>query len=195
MLVRRVREHDCLMAVRSQSLHVGPRILDIQISTNRGFVFHEAQIPVRDSMMLQPSRRLAYRLLVEILDVKAVGNDSNPDITTRQATKRRRCSGDGLKRVEETPLCHGESMQVFVFIQRSDFPLRQPVADVERQGVRIYATPFCCDGPEPGVKIRNYAVEINAQHEAICRFSHALMPSNARCQPPLEAGATQERTL
>src|SRR6267154_6666040 len=75
VLVRAIPETDCVVSPRSQPLNVLRRIVNIDVCADLIFLFHEAQVRVGKSVLIQPANRLAHSFLVEEVDKEPMGND------------------------------------------------------------------------------------------------------------------------
>ena len=78
VLICAVGVNDRLRPLRSQSLDVGGRIFDIDVGSHGRLLLHEAKIPVRNIVPIEPLNRLAHCHLVEVFDEQPVRNDADP---------------------------------------------------------------------------------------------------------------------
>jgi hypothetical protein len=65
------------MAISSEAFDIVGGVLDIQVCSDSSFIFHEAQIPIWDVVMVEPLDRLLNRDLVEMLYEQSVRDDAN----------------------------------------------------------------------------------------------------------------------
>ena len=68
----------------AKALHVVWTVLHIDVRTHLLLRFHEAQIPVRNAMLVQPLDRLTYGEAVEVADAEAMSDYPNPRSLVRE---------------------------------------------------------------------------------------------------------------
>jgi hypothetical protein len=81
-----VAEDDRLLALGSQALDVRRRVFDIEVRADGRLLLHEAQVPVRNVVPVEPLDRLAHRDLVEVFDEQPVRDDADAHAFDREPT-------------------------------------------------------------------------------------------------------------
>ena len=77
MFIRAVRKTYCVELLCAQALDISGSVFDIDVCTNLLFGLHEAQIPIRDSMVVEPIDRLSDSEIVEVVYEEAVSDNAD----------------------------------------------------------------------------------------------------------------------
>ncbi len=82
-----VSEDDHFLAGFAKGLDVRGAVLDVNIGVDGGFFGHEAQIPVRDAVLLEPFDGLEDGLSVKPGNVQTMGDDADSDASRGNASQ------------------------------------------------------------------------------------------------------------
>ena len=167
VLVGRVGEHDGLQPLRTQPRDVLGRVLQVEIGTHGRLLAHEAQVPVRDIVQVEPLDRLAHRDLVEVLDEQSVRDDADAHILRGEPAQRLRCAGHRRQPAKQLALRHRKAVQRVVAAGRLvHAPLGERPRDAVGEARDVDAEPLGRDRLQPAVEVGADAVEVDAEDEA-----------------------------
>ena len=75
VFVRAIRKADRVQAFAAQPVDIIRAVIDVDIGADLLLLFHEAEIPVRDAVLVEPVNRLFHRRLVEKMNEQPVCDD------------------------------------------------------------------------------------------------------------------------
>ena len=97
-------------SARSRSMFDG-RIFDVEVGADGRLLLHEAQVPIRDIVPIEPLNRLAHGDLVKVFDEQPMRDDANSHAGFRQPAQRLRRPGHRRQLQEQLALHDGEFVQ------------------------------------------------------------------------------------
>jgi hypothetical protein len=156
--IRRIRKHYGWVIVLPEALYIDWRVFNVKIGADSGFVFHETEVPIGNSMMLEPCRSLANCAFVKILDVKAMGDDANADVPVGKTSKCGWCTSHGTELSKQISLRYTEAVDVFILLFGRNTPLAKTVRRLGRERIEGHTKPLGNDDPKSIVEIRHNAV-------------------------------------
>jgi hypothetical protein len=153
--VRGVCNADHLLVDSSQLLDVARGIFKIEIGSDRGLVLHEAQIPIRDAMVLEPFDRLVEGFLVKVLDEETMRNDPYADGPSGESAQDSRSTRNRGKCSEKIALSHSESVKGIVAARLIKLPFWKTIRHLRGEAVEGLAEPLGGYRAEAAIEVCN----------------------------------------
>lgn len=172
-LVRAVREADRIEVAGAQARDVVRRVVNVDVRPNLLLLLHEAEVPVRDAMVVEPGGRLRDRGVVEVADREPVGDDPDPRALVGELPQDPPRPGDHPGGSEEVALRDGEPVETVVLLVGGDPPLREPVGHVLRQVIERPLEPLRGHLAHLPVEIRADTVEVDTEDQSVQRTGRA----------------------
>jgi hypothetical protein len=83
MFIRGIGEDYRSLPLSPKSVNVLGRVLDVKVRAYGRLLLHEAEVPVRDVVMIQPLDGLPSSRLVKVFDEEAMSDDTDANIGRR----------------------------------------------------------------------------------------------------------------
>src|SRR6266542_4317960 len=127
IFVGAVGEADRVQALSPQLLDVARAVVDVDIRAHLFFLFHEAQVPIRDAVPVEPVDGLFHRGLMKKVNVEPMGDDADAGAVIGELAQVSARAGYHRRGFEQFALGHREAVQAVVLLDVFDVPLAQSI--------------------------------------------------------------------
>jgi len=162
-----VGKADRMEAPVPKSIQIVWAVFDVDVGANLVLFFHETEIPVGNSVLIEPYDGLSDCHFMEVSNEESVRDDPDSVAFFREVPQYPASTVDHRHRLEQSPLGDGESVKAGVLVWGLDSPCTKPVVHIEREAFYVSFEPFGRDFSHPGIEVGAHPIEVHAEYDSV----------------------------